>query len=100
MILNFAVLALAYIILLFIAYGMTIFMKLEIGKSEEIINRAFNNAYSILAFGLLIVYSLFMLPHISISHQTMSYLILASKYISVFTLGGSLYFLTRKYYSS
>ena len=92
----FAVVALSYIMILIMAYGITIFTKLEKEKSEEIINKAFNNAYSILAFGLLIVYSLFMLPHIPLSYQTTSYLILASKYISVFTLGCSLFLLTRK----
>jgi hypothetical protein len=92
----FAVVALSYIMILILAYGITIFTKLEKKKSEEIINKAFTNAYSILAFGLLIVYTLFMLPHIPLSHQTTSYLILASKYISVFTLGCSLFLLTRK----
>jgi len=92
-----AVAALTYIMILILAYGVIIFTKLEETKSEKIINKAFSNAYSILAFGLLIVYALFLLPHITVSNQTISYLLLISKYFSVFTLGGSLFFLAKKY---
>ncbi|WP_342429387.1 hypothetical protein [Neobacillus sp. FSL H8-0543] len=92
----YAVVALTYIMILVLAYGITILTKMDEEKSEKIINKAFNNAFSILAFGLLIVYSLFVLPHITLDNQTTSYLILASKFISVFTLGGSLFVLKRK----
>ena len=92
----YAVVGLTYLIILVLAYGITILTKMDEEKSEEIINKAFNNAFSILAFGLLVVYSLFVLPHITLDNQTTSYLILASKFISVFTLGGSLFVLKRR----
>jgi hypothetical protein len=91
-----AVAGLTYIIILVLAYMIIIFTNLEEKKSEEIISTAFNNAYSILAFGLLVVYGLIVLPHITLDYQTASYLILASKLVSIFTLGGSLFLLTRK----
>jgi hypothetical protein len=92
----YAVIVLTYVMFLVLAYGIILFTKLEEKKSEEIINKAFNNAYSILAFSLLVVYSLFVLPHIPLDYQTTSYLILASKFLSVFTLGGSLFLLSRR----
>ncbi|MCM3768071.1 hypothetical protein [Neobacillus niacini] len=91
-----AIAGLTYFIILVLAYTIIIFTNLGEEKSEEIIKRAFNNAYSILAFGLLVIYALIVLPHITVDYQTTSYLILASKFISVFTLGGSLFIFTRK----
>jgi hypothetical protein len=90
-----AVTILAYLMLIVLAYETVIYLNLEEKKSEEIITKAFTYALSILAFGLLIVYILLILPPIYIDHQTTSYLILASKFVSVFTLGGSLYVLKR-----
>ncbi|MBP1933106.1 hypothetical protein [Ammoniphilus resinae] len=87
--------ALTYLLILVSAYGFTIFSNMEEEKSEEIISRAFQNAYSILIVGLLVVYCLIILPHITLDHQTASYLILASKFVSILTLGGSLFILKR-----
>lgn len=92
---HLAVAGLAYLLILVLAYIITIFINLEEAESEKIITKAFNNAYLILAFGLLVVYSLFILPHITLDHQTTSYLILVSKFISVVTLGVSLFVLNR-----
>jgi hypothetical protein len=95
----YAVVVLTYVMFLVLAYGIIILTNSEEEKSEEIINKAFNNAYSILAFSLLVVYSLFVLPHIPLDFQTTSYLILASKFLSVFTLGGTLFLLNRRRYN-
>jgi len=91
-----AVAALTYLILLVLAYVAIIVTSVEEEKSETIINKAYKNAYSILAFGLLVVYILFRLPHITIDYHTTSYLIIASKYLSVITLAGSLFVFSRK----
>lgn len=96
MTINYAVIGLTYLIILVITYAATILTNTEEKKSEVIIDKAFKNAYSILAFGLLVVYGLFQLPHITLDYQTTSYLILASKYISVFTLAGTLFVLNKK----
>jgi hypothetical protein len=94
MVIQYVVLALTYLLLLVLAYQVIIFMNDE--KSEEIISVAFNHAYTILFFGLLVVYSMVQHPYTDFDHQTTSFLILGSKLISVLTLGGSLYLLTRK----
>jgi hypothetical protein len=93
---HYAVIGLTYLIILVIAYAVSISTNSEEEKSEVIIDKAFKNAFSILAFGLLVVYGLFLIPHITLDHQTTSYLILASKFISVFTLGGTLFILNKK----
>jgi hypothetical protein len=93
---HYAVIGLTYLIILVIAYAVSISTNSEEEKSEVIIDKAFKNAFSILAFGLLVVYGLFLIPHITLDHQTTSYLILASKYISVFTLAGTLFVLNKK----
>lgn len=93
---HFAIAGLTYFMLLVSAYEIIIFTNFEEEKSEKIINRAFKNAFFTLAFGLLVVYTLLILPHITLDYQTTSYLILASKFISMFTLGGSFYLLSRK----
>jgi hypothetical protein len=97
---HFAVVGLTYIIILVVTYVCVIFVNVEEEKSVKIIDKAFNNAFSILAFGLLVVYSLFILPHITLDYQTTSYLILASKFISVLTLGISLCVFYKKYHES
>jgi len=86
---------LTYLLILVSAYGFTIFSNMDEEKSRAIISRAFKNAYSTLVVGLLIVYCLFILPHITLDHQTASYLILVSKLVSILTLGGSLFILKR-----
>ncbi|MBB6447967.1 hypothetical protein [Bacillus benzoevorans] len=88
--------ALGYLLLLVLAYETNIFMNSEEERSEKIINRAYNNAFAILTFGLFIVYILVQIPLIYIDSQTTSFLLLVSKFISVLTLGGSLFILNRK----
>ncbi|WP_071396545.1 hypothetical protein [Bacillus tuaregi] len=90
------VVAIAYFILLVFTYAVSILKNQEDQKGQEIINKSFDHAYIILVFGLVIVYFLVLLPHITIDSQTTSYLLLASKFISVLTLGGSLFILNRK----
>lgn len=93
---HFIIAALFYLMLLVLAYEIIIFVNLKEEESEKIISKAFNHAFSILAFGLLIVYSLLILPHITLDYETTTYLILASKFISILTLGGSLLLFTWK----
>ncbi|TKC14933.1 hypothetical protein [Robertmurraya kyonggiensis] len=78
---HFVVAVIAYFILLVLTYGAIILKDRDDEEGEEIIVLAFNKAYVILAFGLLVVYSLFLLPHITLDYQTTSYLILVSKFI-------------------
>jgi hypothetical protein len=92
---HYAVIGLTYLIILVIAYAVSISTNSEEEKSKVIIDKAFKNAFSILAFGLLVVYGLFLIPHITLDNQITSYLILASKFISVFTLGGTLFILNK-----
>lgn len=91
-----AVTGLTYFMILVLTYGITVFLSLDEEIGEEIIRRSFNYAYTILVFGLLVVYGLLVLPPVTLDHETASYLILASKCLSVFTLGGSLFILNRK----
>jgi len=91
-----AVITIAYFIILVFTYAVTVLRSSEDVKGQEIINKAFDHAYMILMFGLVIVYFLVIFPHIPIDSQTTSYLLLASKFISVLTLGGSLFVLNRK----
>ncbi|WP_338450596.1 hypothetical protein R4Z09_01155 [Niallia oryzisoli] len=94
--LEVVVVAIGYFIILVLAYAVTILRNREDEKGQEIINRAFDHAYIILIFGLVVVYFLVALPYITIDSQTTSYLLLVSKFISVLTLGGSLFILNRK----
>jgi ABC-type Na+ efflux pump permease subunit len=93
---QFAVVGLSYFMLVVITYGITIFLNMDEGKSEEIINKSYQYAYIILASGLLIVYFLLIVPHITFDHEVASYLILGCKLLSLFTLAGSLYVLSKK----
>lgn len=96
MVIHFVVIALTYLMLIVLAYEVMIFITADEEKSKEIINVAFNRAYTILYFGLLVVYSMVKHPYTDFDHQTTSFLILGSKIVSVLTLGGSLFFLNRK----
>lgn len=95
---HLAVAILVYVMLLVLAYEIVLFTNLEEEESDEIIHKSFRNALSILVYGLLIVYGLLVIPHITLDHQTTSYLILTSKFVSVLTLGISLFLLSRKKY--
>lgn len=96
MVIHLVVTALIYIMLLVLAYEAMIFNNISEEKSEEIITLSFKRAYTILLFGLLVVYSMVKHPYTDYDHQTTSFLILGSKFISVLTLGGSLFLLSRK----
>lgn len=93
---HFAIAALFYLILLVLAYEIIIFVNLKEEDSEKIILQSFDHAFSILIFGLIVVYAMLILPHITLEYEMTTYLILASKFISVLTLGGSLFLLNRK----
>lgn len=87
---------LIYFIVLILAYVIIIFTNEDAEKSSKIINKAFQIAYSVLFFGFLVIYTLIIIPHITLEFQTTTYLILTSKFISVLSLGVSLAVLNRK----
>ncbi|OIU70482.1 hypothetical protein BHE18_12285 [Rossellomorea aquimaris] len=96
MVMHFAITALIYILLLVLTYEAIILNNSSTDKSIEIITLSFNRAYTILLFGLLIVYGMVKHPYTDFDHQTTSFLILGSKFISLLTLGGSFILLYRK----
>jgi hypothetical protein len=91
------IILLTYVILLVMSYQMIIFINEKDEKrSCLIINKSYQYAYSILLFGILVIYALVVLPHIHLDSQTIGYLVLASKFISVVTLAGSIFLLRKK----
>lgn len=90
------IVVLMYLLVLVLTYEVVILINSKDEKAEKIVNKAFKYAFFILCYCLLIVYSLIVLPHIVLDHITTAYLLLASKYISVLTLGGSIFILSRK----
>jgi hypothetical protein len=90
-----AIIILAYVTILVMSYMIIICMKEKYERGIRIINQAYQNAFSIFLFSLLVVIALIKLPHITLTNQTTSYLILISKFISVLTLGGSIFLLNR-----
>jgi hypothetical protein len=90
-----AIILLAYVTILVMSYMIIICMKEKNERGIRIINQAYQNAFSIFLFSLLVVIALIKLPHITLTNQTTSYLILISKFISVLTLGGSIFLLNR-----
>ncbi|WP_394236874.1 hypothetical protein [Niallia oryzisoli] len=91
-----AVITVAYFIIVVLTYVISVLKGSKDERGQEIINKAFNHAYIALILGLVFIYLLVILPHIPIDSQTTSYLLLASKFISALTLGGSLFILNRK----
>jgi hypothetical protein len=95
---GFAVISLTYILLLVMTYQFYIFVnRKDDTRSCIIITKSYQYAYSILLFGILVVYALVVLPHIHLDSQTISYLVLASKFISIVTLAGSIFLLSKKF---
>jgi hypothetical protein len=92
-----AILLLTYVILLVMAYLVMILTTEKEERSLIIINQAYNHAFSVFFFGILIVITLIKLPTITFDHQTTSYLLLTSKFLSALTLGIST-FMLRKYF--
>jgi hypothetical protein len=90
-----AIIILAYVTILVMSYMIIICMKEKNERGIRIINQAYQNAFSIFLFSLLVVIALIKLPQITLTNQTTSYLILISKFISVLTLGGSIFLLNR-----
>jgi hypothetical protein len=90
-----AIILLTYVTILVMSYMVIICLKDKDERGIKIINQAYQNAYSILLFSILVVIALIKLPHITLNNQTTGYLILASKFISVLTLGASIFFLNR-----
>ena len=92
------IILLTYILLLVMSYQMIIFVNEKDEKrSCLIINKSYQYAYSILLFGFLVVYALVILPHIHLDSQTIGYLVLLSKFLSVVTLAGSIFLLSKKF---
>lgn len=91
-----AIVLLTYVTILVLSYAIFIFIQENDDKGSMIINKAYQYYYSILLFSILIVIGLIKLPHITLDSQITSYLIIASKFISVLTLGGSIYALSKK----
>jgi hypothetical protein len=90
-----AIIFLTYVTILVMSYMVIICLKDKDERGFRIINQAYQNAYSILLFSILVVIALIKLPHITLNNQTTSYLILSSKFISVLTLGVSIFLLNR-----
>ncbi|MEH7255483.1 hypothetical protein V7111_25575, partial [Neobacillus niacini] len=93
-----AIILLTYMLLLVMSYQIFIFINEKDEKRGSlIIIKSYKHAYSILLFGILIVITLIKLPHITVDNQTISYLILSSKFVSVLTLAGSIFYLNKKF---
>ncbi|MFD2444622.1 hypothetical protein ACFSO7_11655 [Bacillus sp. CGMCC 1.16607] len=92
-----AISLLTYVFLLVMSYVIIICTKENKERGSKIVNKAYQHAYTIFLFGNLIIIALIQLPHITLDIQTTSYLILINKFISVLTLGGSLYLLNHNY---
>lgn len=90
-----AILLLTYVILLVMAYLVTILTMEKEERSIIIINRAYNHAFAVFFFGILIVITLVKLPTITFDQQTTSYLLLSSKFVSALTLGVSIFILRK-----
>lgn len=91
-----AIVLLTYVTILVLSYAILVFTQENDDKGSMIINKAYQYYYSILLCSILVVLGLIILPHIHLDSQTTSYLIIASKFISVLTLGGSIYVLSKK----
>ncbi|MFZ7943595.1 hypothetical protein [Neobacillus sp. 19] len=91
-----AVVLLTYVTLLVLSYAMIVFTTKKEEKGSWIVNKAYQYYYTILLFSMLVMIGLIKLPHITLDSQTASYFIIASKFISVLTLGGSIYVLSKK----
>lgn len=91
-----AIVLLTYVTILVLSYAILVFTQENDDKGSMIINKAYQYYYSILLISILVVLGLIILPHINLDSQTTSYLIIASKFISVLTLGGSIYVLSKK----
>lgn len=96
MLIQFVVISLVYLMLIVLTYEAIIFATTNEEKGKEIINASYNRAFTVLVFGLLVVYGIVIHPATDIDYQTTSILILVSKSISIITLGCSLYLLSRK----
>jgi hypothetical protein len=94
-----AIALLTYFLLVVMAYLVFVLSSEKEERGSLIINQAYNYAFAILSFGILVVIALVKLPNVTLDNQTTNYLILASKFISVITLGGSVFILTKKYKS-
>ncbi|WHY02878.1 hypothetical protein [Neobacillus sp. DY30] len=91
------IILLTYLLLLVLSYQIIFLInKKEDNKRFLIISTSYKHAYTILFFGILIVYTLIKHPSVHLESQTISYLILASKYLSVITLAGSIFLLSKK----
>ncbi|CAG7657616.1 hypothetical protein ACFQI7_34880 [Paenibacillus allorhizosphaerae] len=92
-----AIVLLTYVLLVVMAYLVFVFTSDKEKRGIIIINRAYNYAYSALSFGVLVIFALIKMPNVTLDKQTTNYLILACKFISVITLGGTA-FILNKYY--
>jgi hypothetical protein len=86
-----AMIGLTYLFIFVMAYVFMVYSTENTDRSDVILNKAFQYAYNILLFGLLVVLALVFLPHISLDTQMTSYLILACKFISILTLASSIF---------
>jgi hypothetical protein len=95
-IINFLIVLLTYLMILVLCYEVVVLQRSRNGNAERIVNKSLDYAFFILGFGLLIVYTLVVLPHIILDEITIAYLLLICKYISVITLGCSIFMLSRR----
>ncbi|GIN37069.1 MULTISPECIES: hypothetical protein [Heyndrickxia] len=91
-----AIILLTYVLILVMSYVTITYLNENKEQSCKIINQAFYNAFNVLCFSILTVLIFVELPHITVDTQTTSYLILASKFLSILTLGCSIYVISRK----
>ncbi|MEC1523615.1 hypothetical protein P9D43_16545 [Neobacillus niacini] len=97
MTIELGIILLTYLLLLVLSYQIIFLInKKEDHKGFLIINTSYKHAYTILFFGILIIYTLIKHPNVHLESQTISYLILGSKYISVITLAVSIFLLSKK----
>ncbi|MBU8917015.1 hypothetical protein BGM25_13335 [Bacillus sp. FJAT-29953] len=92
-----AIALLTYVLLVVMAYLVFVLSSEKEERGSLIINQAYNYAFAILSFGILVVIALVKLPNVTLNNQTTTYLILASKFISVITLGASVFILNKQY---
>ncbi|MFJ5714495.1 hypothetical protein [Neobacillus sp. NPDC093127] len=91
-----AIVLLTYVTILVLSYVILVFTQENGDKGIMIINKAYQYYYSILLFSVFVVLGLMIFPHITLDSQTTSYLFIASKFIAVLTLGGSIYVFSKK----
>ncbi|MCM3571098.1 hypothetical protein [Neobacillus mesonae] len=85
-----AIIILACFLLLVMGYVFVTIPKHDDEKGLIITPKGFNIRFPFSLFSILFVIAFVKLPHIPTDYQTISYLLLASKFISILTLAGNI----------